>query len=122
MTIAFQGIGVAASQSVAIGPVHLTGFGMYSAARTPIAPEEVAGELDRLNRAVAEARHALKLVRAQVTRSTWYARSRAAIACDASPPSRASTFFAGALRLRCSRELMAAKTHSPGYALAKSLS
>jgi phosphotransferase system enzyme I (PtsI) len=70
MTIAFQGIGVAASQSVAIGPVHLTGFGMYSAARTPIAPEEVAGELDRLNRAVAEARHALKLVRAQVTRST----------------------------------------------------
>lgn len=70
MTIAFQGIGVAASQSVAIGPAYLTGFGVYSASQTPISPEEVAGELDRLNRAVADARRALKLVRAQITRST----------------------------------------------------
>jgi phosphotransferase system enzyme I (PtsI) len=70
MTIAFQGIGVAASQSVAIGPAHLTGFGVYRASQTPISPDEVAGELDRLNRAVADARHALKLVRAQITRTT----------------------------------------------------
>ncbi|WP_295454812.1 phosphoenolpyruvate--protein phosphotransferase [uncultured Thiodictyon sp.] len=70
MTIAFQGIGVAASQSVAIGPAYLTGHGLSSASPTPIHPEQVGGELNRLNQAVAAARRALKMVRAQVPHAT----------------------------------------------------
>jgi len=70
VTIAFQGIGVAASQSVAIGPAHLSGHGLSSVAQTPITPAQVAGELERLNAAVAEARRALKTIRAQIPRAT----------------------------------------------------
>jgi phosphotransferase system enzyme I (PtsI) len=70
VTIAFQGIGVAASQSVAIGPAYLTGHGLTSVAQTPITPAQVAGELDRLNQAVAAARRALKTIRAQIPRAT----------------------------------------------------
>jgi phosphotransferase system enzyme I (PtsI) len=70
VTIAFQGIGVAASQSVAIGPAYLTGHGLTSVPQTPITPAQVAGELDRLNCAVAAARRALKTIRAQVPRAT----------------------------------------------------
>ena len=70
MTIAFQGIGVAATQAVAIGPAYLSRRGLSSATQTPITPEQVASELDRLNQAVGEARRALKTVRAQIPRAT----------------------------------------------------
>lgn len=70
MTVAFQGIGVASARSVAIGPAFVTGHGLRCATQSPIAPEEVQTELDRLNRAVAEARRTLKAVRDQVPRST----------------------------------------------------
>ncbi|HYN77238.1 MAG TPA: phosphoenolpyruvate--protein phosphotransferase [Lamprocystis sp. (in: g-proteobacteria)] len=70
MTVAFQGIGVAASQSVAIGPAYVIGGGMLTAIQTAITPEQVSAELDRLNAAVAEARRALKAVRNQIPSST----------------------------------------------------
>lgn len=70
MTTAFQGIGVAASRPVAIGPAFLTGHGLRTASQTPITREQVGAELDRLNEAVAAARRALKSVREQVPRST----------------------------------------------------
>ena len=70
MTIAFQGIGVAASRPVAIGPAFLTGHGLRTASRTPISGDQVGAELDRLNQAVAAARRALKSVREQIPRST----------------------------------------------------
>ena len=70
MTIAFQGIGVAASAAVAIGPAYLSRHGLANVTHTPITPEQVASELDRLNQAVAEARRALKTVRAQIPRAT----------------------------------------------------
>jgi phosphoenolpyruvate-protein phosphotransferase (PTS system enzyme I) len=70
VTIAFQGIGVAAARSIAIGPAYVTGFGLRSPTETLITPEQVAAELDRLNEAVAEARQALKAVRNQIPPST----------------------------------------------------
>ncbi|MFZ0791923.1 MAG: phosphoenolpyruvate--protein phosphotransferase [Chromatiaceae bacterium] len=70
MTIAFQGIGVAASRPVAIGPAFLTGHGLRTASQTPISDDQVGAELDRLNQAVAAARRALKSVREQIPRST----------------------------------------------------
>ncbi|WP_295582402.1 phosphoenolpyruvate--protein phosphotransferase [uncultured Lamprocystis sp.] len=70
MTIAFQGIGVAASQSVAIGPAFVTGHGIHTATQTLIDADQVGDELDRLNTAVAQARRALKAVRSQIPPST----------------------------------------------------
>ena len=70
MTVAFQGIGVAASQSVAIGPAYVIGDGRHTATQTLIAAEQVGAELDRLNGAVAQARRALKAVRNQIPPST----------------------------------------------------
>lgn len=70
MTVAFQGIGVTASQSVAIGAAFVIGRGMYTATQTLIDPAQVSGELDRLNAAVAAARRALKAVRSQIPSST----------------------------------------------------
>ncbi len=70
MTIAFQGIGVAATRPLAIGPAFLTGHGLRTASQTPISREQVAAELDRLNQAVAAARRALNAVREQIPRST----------------------------------------------------
>ena len=70
MTIAFQGIGVAAARSVAIGPAFITGHGLRTATQTTIAQEQIGAELDRLNAAVAAARRALKSVREQIPPST----------------------------------------------------
>jgi len=70
VTISFQGIGVAASRPVAIGPAFLTGHGLRTASQTPISGDQVGAELDRLNQAVAAARRALKSVREQIPRST----------------------------------------------------
>ncbi|MGE5152802.1 MAG: phosphoenolpyruvate--protein phosphotransferase [Bdellovibrio bacteriovorus] len=70
MTIAFQGIGVAAARSVAIGPAFITGHGLRTATQTTIGREQVGPELDRLNQAVAAARRALKSVRDQIPAST----------------------------------------------------
>ena len=70
MTIAFQGIGVSASQSVEIGRAYIVGQGRPSATPTAIAAEQVTAELERLNRAVGEARRVLKAIRNQVPSST----------------------------------------------------
>lgn len=70
MTIAFQGIGVAAARSVAIGPAFITGHGLRTATQTTIDRHQVGAELDRLNEAVAAARRALKAVREQIPPST----------------------------------------------------
>lgn len=70
MTIAFQGIGVAAARSVAIGPAFITGHGLRTATQTLIDRDQVGPELDRLNQAVAAARRALKAVREQIPPST----------------------------------------------------
>ena len=70
MTIAFQGIGVAAARSVAIGPAFITGHGLRTATQTTIARDQIGAELDRLNEAVAAARRALKAVREQIPPTT----------------------------------------------------
>jgi phosphotransferase system enzyme I (PtsI) len=70
VTIAFQGIGVAAARSVAIGPAFIMGHGMRTATQTTIDGDQIAAELDRLNQAVAAARRALKAVRDQIPPST----------------------------------------------------
>lgn len=70
MTIAFQGIGVAAARSVAIGPAFITGHGLRTATQTTIGRDQIGAELDRLNQAVAAARRALKAVREQIPPST----------------------------------------------------
>lgn len=70
MTIAFQGIGVAAARSVAIGSAFIMGHGMRTATQTAIDQNQIAAELDRLNQAVAAARRALKAVRDQIPPST----------------------------------------------------
>lgn len=70
MTIAFQGIGVAAARSVAIGPAFITGHGLRTATQTTIGRDQVGAELDRLNQAVAAARRALKSVREQIPPAT----------------------------------------------------
>jgi phosphotransferase system enzyme I (PtsI) len=70
VTIAFQGIGVAAARSVAIGPAFITGHGLRTATQTTIARDQIGAELDRLNEAVAAARRALKAVREQIPPST----------------------------------------------------
>jgi phosphoenolpyruvate-protein phosphotransferase (PTS system enzyme I) len=70
VTIAFQGIGVAAARSVAIGPAFITGHGLRTATQTTIAREQIGVELDRLNQAVAAARRALKSVREQIPPAT----------------------------------------------------
>jgi len=67
MTIAFQGIGVAAARSVAIGPAFITGHGLRTATQTTIGRDQIGAELDRLNQAVAAARRALKAVREQLS-------------------------------------------------------
>ena len=70
MTIAFQGIGVAAARSVAIGPAFITGHGLRTATQATIERDQIGAELDRLNQAVAAARRALKAVREQIPPST----------------------------------------------------
>ncbi len=70
MTIAFQGIGVAAARSVAIGPAFITGHGLRTATQATIEHDQIGAELDRLNQAVAAARRALKAVREQIPPST----------------------------------------------------
>jgi phosphotransferase system enzyme I (PtsI) len=70
VTIAFQGIGVAAARSVAIGPAFITGHGLRTATQTTIARDQIGAELDRLNEAVAAARRALKAVREQIPPAT----------------------------------------------------
>jgi hypothetical protein len=54
-------------------------------------------------------------------RSMSFAQSLVGIACGASPPFHVSIFFAGVLRLRCSRELTAAKMRWPDYESVRSL-
>ncbi len=70
MTVAFQGIGVAAARSVAIGPAFITGHGLRTATQVTIGRDQIGSELDRLNQAVAAARRALKAVREQIPPST----------------------------------------------------
>jgi phosphotransferase system enzyme I (PtsI) len=70
VTVAFQGIGVAAARSVAIGPAFLSGSGLRTAIQVAIAQEQVSAELDRLNQAVAAARRALHSVRDQIPPAT----------------------------------------------------
>jgi phosphotransferase system enzyme I (PtsI) len=70
VTIAFQGIGVAAARSVAIGPAFITGHGLRTATQATIERDQIGAELDRLNQAVAAARRALKAVREQIPPST----------------------------------------------------
>lgn len=70
MTIAFQGIGVVAARSVAIGPAFILGQGLRTATQATIARDQIGAELDRLNEAVAAARRSLKAVREQIPPST----------------------------------------------------
>ncbi len=70
MTTAFQGIGIATSRSLALGPAHIDARGRGNIAQSTIAVDQIAAEIDRLDRAVAAARHALRAVRTQIPRHT----------------------------------------------------
>ncbi len=70
MTVAFQGIGIAASDAIALGPAFIDVRGRGGAAHAPICVDQVPAEIARFDLAVAAAREALRLVRAQIPRNT----------------------------------------------------
>jgi phosphoenolpyruvate-protein phosphotransferase (PTS system enzyme I) len=70
MTTSFQGIGISTSRSLALGPAFVDGRGGRSVSLTLITADQVALEVERLDQAVAAARHALKAVRDQIPRHT----------------------------------------------------
>jgi phosphotransferase system enzyme I (PtsI) len=70
MTTAFQGIGISTSRSLALGYAFVDGRGGHRVSHSPIAAEQVAAEIERLDRAVASARQALKAVRLQIPHHT----------------------------------------------------
>ncbi|NEX19156.1 phosphoenolpyruvate--protein phosphotransferase [Thiorhodococcus mannitoliphagus] len=70
MTLAFQGIGIASSCSVAIGPAFIDLRGQSGAAQAAISAEQVADEIARFDLAVAAAYESLQTVRTQIPAST----------------------------------------------------
>lgn len=70
MTTAFQGIGISTSRSLALGPVHLDSRGRSNISQSTIAVDQIAAEIERLDQAVAAARHALRAVRTQIPHHT----------------------------------------------------
>jgi phosphotransferase system enzyme I (PtsI) len=70
MTTTFQGIGIATSHSLALGPVFVDGRGSGRVPLSLISADEVVAEIGRLDQAVAAARQALRAVREQIPRHT----------------------------------------------------
>jgi phosphotransferase system enzyme I (PtsI) len=70
VTTAFQGIGIAASCQIALGPAFIDARGRASAIQTPITHDQVSAEIARLDLAVDAAREALQAVRTQIPRNT----------------------------------------------------
>lgn len=70
MTTAFQGIGISTSRALALGPAFVDGRGSNSVSQSPIAADQVAAEIERLDQAVTAARQALRAVRSQIPRHT----------------------------------------------------
>lgn len=70
MTTAFQGIGIASSCPIALGPAFIDARGRGGAFLTPIASDQIGAEIARLDLAVAAAREALQAVREQIPRHT----------------------------------------------------
>ena len=66
MTTAFQGIGIASSCSIALGPAFIDARGLRGVAHTTIASHQIEAEIARFDLAVAAARRAIKMVRAQI--------------------------------------------------------
>ncbi len=65
MTTAFQGIGIASSCPIALGPAFIDVRGANGASHTPITADQVDAEIARLDLAVAAAREALRALREQ---------------------------------------------------------
>jgi phosphoenolpyruvate-protein phosphotransferase (PTS system enzyme I) len=70
MTTAFQGIGIASSRSLALGPAFVDGRCRRNIAQSVIPIDQVAAEIERLDKAFACARQALRAVRSQIPRHT----------------------------------------------------
>jgi phosphoenolpyruvate-protein phosphotransferase (PTS system enzyme I) len=70
MTTAFQGIGIAASRSLALGPAFVDGRCSRNISQSIIRLDQVADEIARLDQAFASARQALRAVRDQIPRHT----------------------------------------------------
>ncbi len=70
MTTAFQGIGIASSCSIALGPAFIDARGRGGTLQIPITIDQVDAEIARLDLAVAAAREALQAVREQIPRNT----------------------------------------------------
>ncbi|MBV5310061.1 phosphoenolpyruvate--protein phosphotransferase [Chromatium okenii] len=70
MTMAFQGIGIASSCAIALGPAFIDVRGRTVVAPLAILAEQVESELKRLDLAVAAARDALNAVREQIPHDT----------------------------------------------------
>lgn len=66
MTTAFQGIGIASSRALAVGTVFIDRRGFSGASLKAIAVDQVAGEIERLDQAVASARRALNAIREHI--------------------------------------------------------
>lgn len=69
MTIALQGIGIASSCPIALGPAFIDVRGRASVSQMAITPAQVDAEIARFDLAVASARHALQRVCAQIPRN-----------------------------------------------------
>ena len=70
MTLAFQGIGIAAACPVAIGPAFIDTRGRLGVAHAIIESEQIEAEIARFDLAVAAARRGLQMVRSQIPGST----------------------------------------------------
>jgi len=70
VTLAFQGIGIGASNAIALGPAFIDIKGQRILTQTPIRADEIQDEIARFDLAVEAARRALKRVHAQIPPDT----------------------------------------------------
>ena len=70
MTLAFQGIGIGAPNSIALGPAFVDIRGQGGVTHAPIGADEIQDEIARFDLAVEAARGALKRVHAQIPPDT----------------------------------------------------
>ncbi len=70
MTLAFQGIGIGAPNSIALGPAFVDIRGQGGVTHAPIGADEIQDEIARFDLAVESARGALKRVHAQIPPDT----------------------------------------------------
>ncbi len=70
MTLAFQGIGIASSSPIALGPAFVDVRGGGGVSHTRIGAGQVAAEITRFELSVTAAHEALRTVRAQIPAST----------------------------------------------------